>query len=499
MHYRINKRPMINGANVDTVATDITVYPTGQIFMRDSSYAPGTYTSYSVRFTAKDGTGTQITSTAPVYGGVYGTSSGRNTLHDWGAGFLTYKTGATNPFTSVSNLSSGGEYKGISMSGTKTNWEGATPYQQAFFLDFSRDDMSGAGGPDSLRKLMLDKQYPCIIHDLRTGTLKTNASGDLNSDGFNESEGNYELNAVNDIVYFWFNEDSSKTRYCPVFRMNSYTSPYPPTKIMIISPEERVVDTCYASRGDVNISLVNPGGSGYVVFQINRIITGPCVIFCGRDDNLSVELNAFWGEADSGACDLFWVTESELDNAGFRVLRRERATEGLSKGESTFRVVADYTSNAFISGHLTTAAESNYHWRDEGVILGRTYEYVLEAIDINGNAKRYGTNVVLKVDKIFAFDLSQNYPNPFNPVTTIKYTVPGRFSAAKKDLVRLNIYNIRGQLVKNLVCDERAPNRYMVQWNGKANNGRYTASGVYLYRIEVGKTFVKTKKMVVVK
>jgi hypothetical protein len=40
---------------------------------------------------------------------------------------------------------------------------------------------------------------------------------------------------------------------------------------------------------------------------------------------------------------------------------------------------------------------------------------------------------------------------------------------------------------------------HAVQWNGKANNGRYTASGVHIYRIEVGSKFVKSRKMVVVK
>ena len=49
------------------------------------------------------------------------------------------------------------------------------------------------------------------------------------------------------------------------------------------------------------------------------------------------------------------------------------------------------------------------------------------------------------------FSLHQNYPNPFNPVTTIT------FELAKSELVRLNVYDVNGYLIKNLVNNEKNP------------------------------------------
>jgi hypothetical protein len=79
------------------------------------------------------------------------------------------------------------------------------------------------------------------------------------------------------------------------------------------------------------------------------------------------------------------------------------------------------------------------------------------------------------------FVLRQNYPNPFNPVTNISFSLPER------ERVSLNIYNIKGALVKTLVDDYLSAGTHIVQWNGLNNRNRSVSSGVYFYRIEAGK------------
>lgn len=91
------------------------------------------------------------------------------------------------------------------------------------------------------------------------------------------------------------------------------------------------------------------------------------------------------------------------------------------------------------------------------------------------------------------FFLSQNYPNPFNPTTTILFDI------ARSSHVRIRVYNMLGQEVTTLVNRYYETGRnYQANWNGKDGLGREVASGVYIYRLEAGKTS-KTKKMLFVK
>ena len=88
--------------------------------------------------------------------------------------------------------------------------------------------------------------------------------------------------------------------------------------------------------------------------------------------------------------------------------------------------------------------------------------------------------------------LHQNYPNPFNPSTTISYNLP------KTGSVRLDIYNIKGQLVRTLVNDHKTAGSHSVIWDGKDDNGRAASTGVYFYRM-VTPDKVLTNKMLMMK
>jgi hypothetical protein len=111
-----------------------------------------------------------------------------------------------------------------------------------------------------------------------------------------------------------------------------------------------------------------------------------------------------------------------------------------------------------------------------------------------------GTQAVLSVTptlglpKVFA--LHQNYPNPFNPTTTIQYDLP------KTAKVSLTVYDMLGQEVRTLVAGDQQAGVYHQTWDGKNNEGRTVASGVYLYRISAasaGTNFVAVHKMIYLK
>lgn len=90
------------------------------------------------------------------------------------------------------------------------------------------------------------------------------------------------------------------------------------------------------------------------------------------------------------------------------------------------------------------------------------------------------------------FELKQNYPNPFNPSTTIAFDIPANING-QMQAVRLNVYDVSGKLVSELVNNNFNSGRYEVNFN--ANN---LSSGIYFYTLSAG-SFRETKRMMLVK
>ena len=90
--------------------------------------------------------------------------------------------------------------------------------------------------------------------------------------------------------------------------------------------------------------------------------------------------------------------------------------------------------------------------------------------------------------------LDNAFPNPFNPTTTIRYSVK------TSGHVTLNVYDVRGALVRTLVNESKIPQPegFKVEWDGRDNAGAQVASGVYFYRLRA-EGFSDTKKMVLLK
>jgi len=83
--------------------------------------------------------------------------------------------------------------------------------------------------------------------------------------------------------------------------------------------------------------------------------------------------------------------------------------------------------------------------------------------------------------------LNQNYPNPFNPSTNITFELP------EQSNVRLAIFDMLGRKVSELTNEVRVAGVHTFTWNASEQS-----SGVYFYRLEVGKE-VFTKKMLLIK
>jgi hypothetical protein len=87
----------------------------------------------------------------------------------------------------------------------------------------------------------------------------------------------------------------------------------------------------------------------------------------------------------------------------------------------------------------------------------------------------------------YTFGLAQNYPNPFNPATTLAFTL------GREGFVKLNVFDILGRQVSDLIHQNLPPGEYNVPFNGS-----HLPSGLYFYTLESPEGF-KTQKMMLLK
>ena len=103
----------------------------------------------------------------------------------------------------------------------------------------------------------------------------------------------------------------------------------------------------------------------------------------------------------------------------------------------------------------------------------------------------YGVNNGSSQEQI---KLTQSYPNPFSRITNIKFALPNDI----KD-PQLNIYNVKGQIVKKVSLGHRVGNEIIFSWNGADDNNNELASGIYFYQLKSDNYKTITKKMIKIK
>lgn len=90
------------------------------------------------------------------------------------------------------------------------------------------------------------------------------------------------------------------------------------------------------------------------------------------------------------------------------------------------------------------------------------------------------------------FSLEQNFPNPFNPSTKISFNLP------KSSKVKLEVFNVKGQLVKTLASRNFESGRQSITWNAADDAGNLVSTGIYFYKITTP-DFTSTKKAIFLK
>ena len=183
-----------------------------------------------------------------------------------------------------------------------------------------------------------------------------------------------------------------------------------------------------------------------------------------------------------------FVWEPAEDVDGDNVQYRMIGYQGLE-----FLSMTTYTSDNFKTWALKDLiAQTDTVTVSEGAwnVIATDGQSFNTAVAIGGKLRVDGRQLIPDV-----LEIKQSYPNPFTNFTTIEYDVPSEQN------VVLRIFNIRGQIVKTLVDEDKSPGYYSVVWDGTNDNGDEVSSGVYFCQMYTPKNpnggqFVKAKKMV---
>jgi Secretion system C-terminal sorting domain len=228
--------------------------------------------------------------------------------------------------------------------------------------------------------------------------------------------------------------------------------------------------------GAPGLKTVVNATNGSTVYDVTSLGTYSYVVPMG-DCLWPVELSSFVTNVQGRNIILNWETKTEKNSDKFIV---ERKT-----------INSDWESIGSVKAADLSNSPKQYSYTDNKLQQGK-YQYRLKLIDNDGSFN-YSTVVEAEVSVPKNFELSQNFPNPFNPSTKINYSLP--FDSK----VTLEVYNITGARVNQLVNEEQLAGYYSVDF-GASN----LSSGVYFYRISAvdkatGNNFSSIKKMMLLK
>jgi hypothetical protein len=183
-----------------------------------------------------------------------------------------------------------------------------------------------------------------------------------------------------------------------------------------------------------------------------------------------VYISQFDATERGGAVELSWRIDTDEDLEGYRVYRRR-------DDQREERLITN-------TGLLPPAATT---FIDDDVTPGHQYHYTLVVVKTDGSVIR-SRAVSVEMGQ-FPFALLQNHPNPFNPSTTIPFGID------RRALVVLSVYDVKGRLVRTLVNRPLTTGTYAEFWDGRDAVGREVASGVYFYRLSVGRKSLVRKSV----
>ncbi|NKB65855.1 MAG: T9SS type A sorting domain-containing protein [Candidatus Latescibacteria bacterium] len=215
-------------------------------------------------------------------------------------------------------------------------------------------------------------------------------------------------------------------------------------------------------------------------------------------------------EARHGQWQILYQTAEPVDLAGYKALHLAFHGGDVDWAADASLQLATSAGNVELLGPWIDPAGPDWQTVELPLYLFAGADQAIQAVNITGNL--HGTFYLDDIRLVTAassaasntaveeradggpgtFALAQNYPNPFNSGTTIRFSLP---TAAP---VELELFNLAGQKVATLAQGLRPAGSYTLGWDGRDEEGRELASGLYLYRLQAGQR-VETRKLLLLR
>ena len=134
--------------------------------------------------------------------------------------------------------------------------------------------------------------------------------------------------------------------------------------------------------------------------------------------------------------------------------------------------------------------ETQNYCENESKVSFKIFRYLEnEIIDLDVNVPNWSNLNNFIIDKVVdgielpdSFSVKDAYPNPFNPIVNIDVEI------ADQSILNVNVYNIKGQLIDDLVKDKLFESGYYsLTWDASS-----FSSGIYFIKFRIGsKNFIK--------
>lgn len=168
----------------------------------------------------------------------------------------------------------------------------------------------------------------------------------------------------------------------------------------------------------------------------------------------------------------------------------------------------EYSTNGTIWYRIGTdydTADVTYFsvWDTAGLNENKTYSIKVTAMDTSGQTAELIYNNCTIQPPLSSFNGPDKEDlkvlNSLVDFTKGEDKAIFRFSVKSEGIIKINIYTIKGELVRNIVKANYAPGIYDKEWDIKNKKGELIGSGIYLVNIETGFDNTITKKIMVIR